>query len=103
MRYPLGKCCFLQSLKNNTFNTTSEEEIFEIIVVHIVEVLPGVDPHNVSMHDSLNDLGANSVDRAEIVMMTLESLSLNIPRVEVFGTHNIEELVELLHTKLVAT
>ncbi len=28
------------------------------------------------------DLGANSIDRAEIVTMTLEALSLPIPRVE---------------------
>jgi hypothetical protein len=29
----------------------SEEEIFEIIVGHLVEVLPDIDPHNVSMQN----------------------------------------------------
>lgn len=77
-----------------------EEEIFEIIVGHLVEVLPDIDPQNVTMQDALHDLGANSVDRAEILMMTMESLSLDIPHVELFGTHNIQELVELLHARL---
>ncbi len=77
-----------------------EEEIFEIIVGHLVEVLPDIDPQNVTMQDALSDFGANSVDRAEIIMMTMDSLSLDIPRVELFGTHNIQELVELLHARL---
>jgi len=77
-----------------------EEEIFEIIVGHLVEVLPEIDPQYVTMQDALRDLGANSVDRVEIVMMTMESLSLDIPLVELSGTHNIQELVELLHARL---
>ncbi len=36
----------------------SEEEIFEIIVRHLVEVLPEIDPQNVTMQDALRDLGA---------------------------------------------
>jgi polyketide biosynthesis acyl carrier protein len=78
----------------------SQEEILQVIVRHTREILPGLDRHQFKGSDRLQDLGANSVDRAEIVMLVLDSLSLNIPRVETFGPNNIGELAELLHAKL---
>ena len=77
----------------------SEEEIFELIVRHTGEVIPELENHAFQPSDRLKDLGANSVDRAEIVMMTMESLSLQIPRVELSGMRNIGELAHVLHEK----
>lgn len=76
------------------------EDIFAIIVGHTREVLPGLDDHAFQLTDSLRDLGANSIDRADIVMMTLESLSLKIPMVEVAKAENMGELAGLLHVRL---
>lgn len=76
------------------------EEIFEVIVRCTKEVLPGLDGHTFRPSDRLVDLGANSMDRAEIAMMALEALSLQIPRTELFGPNNIGELADLLHAKL---
>jgi polyketide biosynthesis acyl carrier protein len=39
------------------------------------------------------------MDRAEIVMMTLESLSLKIPLIELVSAKNIGKLADLLHEK----
>lgn len=76
------------------------EEIFAIIVGHTREVLPGLDDHVFQHSDSLRQLGANSIDRSEITMLTLESLALKIPMIEVVKAANMGELAELLHAKL---
>ncbi len=75
------------------------EDIFAIIVGHTREVLPGLDDHTFQFSDSLRELGANSIDRSEIVMLTLESLSLKIPMIEVAKAENMGELAGLLHAK----
>ncbi len=80
--------------------TMKKEKIFQIIVNHIREVLPELVGHQIQCSDSLRDLGANSVDRAEVVTLTLESLALNIPRTELFGANNIGELIGLLYEQL---
>jgi len=76
-----------------------KEEIFELIVRHTREVIPELESHVFKPSERLKDLGANSVDRAEIVMMIMESLSLQIPRIELSGTKNIGELADVLHEK----
>lgn len=76
-----------------------KEDIFEFIVRHSCEVIPELEGHVFKPSDRLVELGANSVDRAEIVAMTMEALSLQIPRVELFGAKNIGELVDVLYKK----
>ena len=77
----------------------TSDDIFNILVECIKDVLPDLQDHAFKADDSLAELGANSVDRAEIVMMVLESLALNIPRTELFGPSNIGELASLLYAK----
>ena len=64
------------------------------------QVLPALGQHQLEPHESLADLGATSMDRVEIVIMVLEELALDIPRVETFGPKNVGELAALLHEKL---
>jgi polyketide biosynthesis acyl carrier protein len=78
----------------------NKEEIVAIIARHAREVIPGLQGHSFQATDALKDLGANSIDRSEIVMMTLESLSLNIPLIEIARAGNIGELASILHAKL---
>ena len=75
------------------------QEVFDLVVKHTREVLPELDSHTFVATDSLRELGANSMDRAEIIMMTLESLSVSIPLVELAGANNINELAKLIHDK----
>ncbi|MUL34706.1 acyl carrier protein [Priestia megaterium] len=77
-----------------------KQEIFELVVNNICEVLPELEVHSFKPADQLVSLGANSVDRVEIVLMTMEALELRIPRVELSGVNNIGELVEVLYDKL---
>jgi polyketide biosynthesis acyl carrier protein len=78
----------------------TKNEILELIGKHTREILPGLDAHEFIASDRLVDLGANSVDRAEIAMMVQESLGLTVSRVELFGPKNIGELAELFLSKL---
>ncbi|SMO91362.1 acyl carrier protein [Melghirimyces algeriensis] len=78
----------------------TRDEIFNIIKNHSCEVIPELVSHQFLPHDRLTDLGANSVDRAEIVMMTLEALDLQIPPAELSAVRNIGELAEMLYQRL---
>ena len=78
----------------------NKAEILELIATSTREIIPGLEAHGFQPSDQLSDLGANSVDRAEITMMVQESLALVIPRVELTGAKNIGDLAELFVTKL---
>jgi polyketide biosynthesis acyl carrier protein len=74
--------------------------LLELIAQQTREILPGLDAHQFVASDRLVDLGANSVDRAEIAMLVQESLGLSVSRVELFGPKNIGELAELFLQKI---
>jgi len=76
------------------------DDVFAVITRHTCEVLPELADHEFQRSDSLKQLGANSVDRSEIVIMTLESLALNIPLRDTAPAQNMGELAVLLHDKL---
>lgn len=78
----------------------NKEEVFNVVTNNICEVLPELEGYAFKYDDKLKDLGANSVDRAEIVAMSLESLDLEIPLVELSKVKNIGELAEALYEKL---
>ncbi|MFJ6208616.1 acyl carrier protein [Lysinibacillus sp. NPDC092081] len=78
----------------------NKEAIFNIIIRNSREVIPELEGYNFKPSDRLVDLGANSIDRAEIVMMTIEALSMRIPKVALAGANNIGELVDLIYEKL---
>jgi polyketide biosynthesis acyl carrier protein len=78
----------------------TKTEIFEIVVRSARDVIPTLSDQRIAPHDSLQALGANSLDRSEIVMMTLEALQLGLPLATTARAKNIGELVNLLHESL---
>lgn len=78
----------------------SKDEVFTVVKKQILEVLFELPPDAVDRSKSLKDLGANSIDRSEIAMASMEALGLNFPLRELAGIKNIEELVSTLHEKL---
>jgi polyketide biosynthesis acyl carrier protein len=73
------------------------DEIFQVIVDHTREVVSALKEHDFQQTDSLKTLGANSIDRADIIMMTLETLSLNIPLMRLAKAENIGQLASIIH------
>lgn len=76
-----------------------KKEIFDLIVKHAIEVLPELEEYQFQYSDTLIKLGANSLDRSEIVMMTLQALSLNVPLLELAKATNMGELADILHQR----
>ena len=62
-------------------------------------MIPELEGYEFKPGNQLVDLGANLVDRADIIIMTMEALSLQIPHVELFGAKNIGELVDVFCQK----
>ena len=77
----------------------SKEDIFNVIVRHAREVLPNLRAHSFKQSDSLRSLGANSIDRADIIMLTLESIGVNVPLAVMAGAENIGELAGIIQQK----
>jgi polyketide biosynthesis acyl carrier protein len=77
-----------------------KQTIFRIVIGNVREVIPELALHNVAAVDDLASLGANSLDRAEIVNLTLEKLALDIPRIDLINAKSIGALVDLLQAKL---
>jgi polyketide biosynthesis acyl carrier protein len=77
----------------------SKEQISEIIIGHARAVVPGLTNHQFLATDSLKGLGANSIDRADVIMMTLETLGKSMPLMVLAKAENIADLARLIHEK----
>jgi polyketide biosynthesis acyl carrier protein len=77
----------------------SKEHVLDILHRHTRDVVPSLAQHQFQSGDSLKALGANSVDRADIIMMTLEELSLRIPMVDLARAENIDALADIIHAR----
>lgn len=78
----------------------NKEQIVKLIKKYTREVAPELEETPIAQTDSLKNLGIDSVNRAEIIMMVMEDLSLNIPRIELAGAKDIGELADLFAAKL---
>jgi polyketide biosynthesis acyl carrier protein len=77
-------------------NAITKTEVFNVVKNNILDILPKVQPDMVSIEKSLSDLGANSVDRMEVVTLSMEDLGVKIPLLSFAGVTNIEGLVDVL-------
>lgn len=73
-----------------------EERVLILVKEIICEVLPDLDQAQIAPNKSLLELGANSVDRVEVVTMSMERLDLTVPLSKFANVNNIGELVAVL-------
>jgi polyketide biosynthesis acyl carrier protein len=73
--------------------------VFEALKKNVLQVLPKLSDSDVVLTGSLKALGANSIDRAEIIMMTMESLSVRSAMADFASAKNISDLCDLLLAK----
>ena len=78
----------------------SKEEIFAILKNNIMDVLDELDENEIVIDKCLKELGANSIDRVEIVSLTSEDLNVRIPAEELGDVKNIEDLVNKFYEKV---
>lgn len=77
----------------------SKEDIFNIIVKNLLETLPHLDAGDITQEHSMRDLGANSIDRADILLSSMEAIDVIFPLHEAASLKNIGELASFLHAK----
>ena len=77
----------------------TKDEIFQIIKRNLLEILPDLPPEGIIPAKSMKDLGANSVDRMDVVIQTKEQLGLKFPLHELGGVENLQGLVDFFHAK----
>lgn len=77
-----------------------EDRIFNVVKRHLLAVIPELDPRLVSIEKSLTDLGCNSIDRADIVTLTMEELDITVPVSAFADVRDIRGLVGVLAPQL---
>ncbi|GGQ48425.1 acyl carrier protein [Streptomyces mutabilis] len=74
----------------------SQDQIFQTLKEVFVDVVPEVEIDRITLQDSMRDLGANSIDRAEIITETMEQLDIAVPMVSFAEARNIGDIVAVL-------
>jgi len=68
----------------------------EAVMASIVEVLPELEGLEIAHSNSLHNLGANSIDRAEILTSAMQKLGVTVSLIEFAKAANIADVVQIL-------
>ena len=74
----------------------TKDEIFEVLKKNTVECLEDIEPEEVTIDKTLEDVGATSLDMIEIVSLTMRELKVKIPRKELEDLSDIQAVVDRL-------
>jgi len=75
----------------------SRTAIARAVVEAVTEILPAVPAAEVTGHRHLKELGADSVDRVEIILMLLDRLGVELPLSSFADLPNLDSVIDLLH------
>lgn len=76
------------------------DAVFATLLAQIRDVVPELSTHEFVRTDSMADLGVNSIERSEVLLLTLDAIGLKVSPIAFHGARNIGELSDLLHAKL---
>lgn len=72
------------------------DDIKQVVTDSIKTILPQIENADIKGNVHLSDLGADSVDRIEIISIVLKKLKLNVPLNKFSQIRNIDEMIKLL-------
>jgi polyketide biosynthesis acyl carrier protein len=75
-------------------------KIFELIRQVLTDAVPVLKGREINKDDSFRSLEVNSIERMEVIMLVLEELELDIPRVELLKANDLGELAIIIETKM---
>lgn len=78
------------------------DTVFATLLAQIRDVVPELGAHTFARSDSMAELGVNSIERSEVLLLTLDALGLKVSPIAFHGARNIGELSDLIHAKLAA-
>ena len=70
-------------------------EIRATILRHLVDVVDGLEDSQIDCSLSMKDYGATSLDMVEVVSASMREMRIKVPRSELNGLRNIDELIDL--------
>ncbi|WP_020634865.1 acyl carrier protein [Amycolatopsis alba] len=76
--------------------TQTEQEVTHTLHKVIADILPGTGPEQIHPDKHLRDLGADSVDRVEIIVQVTDLLGIDLPLSNFGSLRDIRELVDYL-------
>ncbi|BFK27159.1 MAG: phosphopantetheine-binding protein [Enterococcus faecium] len=74
----------------------SKAEIFTVVIKEIKEVLFYLEDTDITGSDSLMEFGANSIDRVDIIMSSMEALGVQCDMMEFKNCNDINSIVDIL-------
>ena len=75
----------------------TQQDVFHTVKKMTLEVLPFIPADDITIGKSLVDLGANSIDRMEVVTRSMEELGIKVPMIEFGKVKDLQGLVDVLH------
>lgn len=74
----------------------ADPRVFETLAACVALVLPDIAAGRLGPEDSLKELGANSIERAEIILEAAERLSVRVPMTRFAQCRNLGEIAIVL-------
>jgi polyketide biosynthesis acyl carrier protein len=74
-----------------------KQQVFKLLQDEILKILPLANPELITPQNSLSDLGANSIDRSEIVINCMTILNIKLDPLTLASLKNIGDLWEALY------
>ncbi|MFB7664924.1 phosphopantetheine-binding protein [Kitasatospora sp. NPDC056138] len=71
-------------------------QVFDTLRRNALDVVPELDPAAFAAERTLSELGCNSIDRAEIVTLTMEELGIVVPVHEFQQGYDLATLVDVM-------
>jgi polyketide biosynthesis acyl carrier protein len=75
----------------------TREKVWEIVARNIRQMLPDLPPERICSEVSMSDLGADSMDRMDVVIGAMDELGLELSGASLAGVHDIGSLVDALY------
>ena len=74
----------------------NREKVLEVVLKNIRLNVEGFEDGEIDSTKSIAELGASSLDIVEIVSSSMRELNIRVPRTELAGLKNINDMVDLL-------
>jgi acyl carrier protein len=75
----------------------SRDEVLAVVKKHMTQIIDGLNADEIDPAKSVVEFGANSLDIVDIVSSSMRELKVKVPRAQLAGLHNINDLVDFLH------
>ncbi|MFE7839395.1 acyl carrier protein [Streptomyces sp. NPDC057474] len=71
----------------------TDEDIFAVIRAQLLDVLPEAADVEITLDHSMRELGANSIDRMDIVIAAQDELGIKVPNADLTRANDLRSLV----------